>query len=80
MEYPIVIERDAEGYGAWAPDLPGCVGLADTLEGVIEDMRLAIEFHLQGMREDGDPIPTPSRLVLIEGGHEVAGFATIEAA
>ena len=59
--YLIVIERGADGgFGAWAPDLPGCVALGDTVEETTESMREAITFHLRGMREDGDPIPAPT--------------------
>jgi predicted RNase H-like HicB family nuclease len=59
--YAVVIERaDDGGYGAWCPDLPGCVALADTEEAVLDEMRQAIEFHLAGLREDGQPIPHPS--------------------
>jgi predicted RNase H-like HicB family nuclease len=59
--YLIVIEHAADGgYGAWAPDLPGCVALGDTLEECERQMREAIAFHLDGLREDGEPIPEPS--------------------
>ncbi len=55
--YAVVIERaDDGGYGAWCPDLLGCVALADTEEGVL---RQAIEFHLAGLREGGQPILHP---------------------
>ena len=56
----VVIERaDDGGYGALCPDLSGCVALADTKD-VLDEMRAAIEFHLAGLREDGQPIPHPS--------------------
>lgn len=59
--YAVVIERaDDGGYGAWCPDLPGCVVLADTEEAVISEMREAIKLHLAGLREDGLPTPQPS--------------------
>jgi predicted RNase H-like HicB family nuclease len=59
--YAVVIERaDDGGYGAWCPDLPGCAALADTEAEVLDEMRRAIEFHLDGLREDGQPIPHPS--------------------
>ena len=45
------------------PDLPGCVAVGDTLAEVEQRMRSAIEMHLAGMREDGDPIPQPSAIV-----------------
>lgn len=57
MRYAIVIEKSDNNYGAWAPDLPGCVAVGDTVEEVQQLMREAIEMHLAGMREDGDPIP-----------------------
>lgn len=59
--YAVVIERaDDGGYGAWRPDLPGVVALADTEEELLDKMRQAIELHLAGLREEGQPIPHPS--------------------
>jgi len=59
--YAVVIERASDGgYGAWCPDLPGCVALADTEEAVIAEMRQAIKLHLAGLREEGQPAPQPS--------------------
>jgi predicted RNase H-like HicB family nuclease len=59
--YAVVIERASDGgYGAWSPDLPGCVALGDTEAETLAQMRQAIEFHLAGLREDGQPIPHPS--------------------
>jgi len=64
MKYAIVIEK-AEGgnYSAYVPDLPGCVATADTLDEIKQLMREGIEFHLEGMRADGDPIPEPTTQV-----------------
>lgn len=59
MKYTIVIEKAPNNYAAYAPDLPGCVAAADTRDEVIELMREAIEFHLDGLRRDGDPVPPP---------------------
>ena len=59
-EYLIVIEAGEANYGAYAPDLPGCVAVGDTVEECEESMREAIAFRLDGMREDGDPIPPPT--------------------
>ena len=59
MQYAIVIEKAENNYSAYVPDLPGCVATGDTLEAVEADIREAIEFHLEGMREDGDSIPLP---------------------
>ncbi len=60
MRYAVVIEKGERNYSAYVPDLPGCVSVGDTLEEVKAEIREAIEFHLEGMREDGEPIPPPS--------------------
>jgi predicted RNase H-like HicB family nuclease len=60
-EYVVIIERDeAGGYSAWAPDLPGVVAAASSYDGTLVLMREAVEFHLDGLREDGQPIPAPT--------------------
>ena len=57
----IIIERaDDGGYGAWAPDLPGCIATADDYDTCVAEMREAIRFHLDGMRADVDTIPQPT--------------------
>ena len=58
--YAIVIEKGLTSYGAYVPDLPGCVAAAETRSEVLELIREAIEFHLEGMRGEGLPIPDPS--------------------
>jgi len=63
MQYAIVIERSSNGFGAYVPDLPGCVAAAETEAEVRELIREAIEFHLEGMREDNEPIPEPDARV-----------------
>ncbi len=61
MKYAVVFEPTDEGsYGAYVPDLPGCVAAAKTLDEVRALIRKAIELHLTGMREDGTPIPPPA--------------------
>ena len=60
MRYAIVIEKSENNFGAWVPDLPGCVATGKTTEIVQKRIREAIEMHLAGMREDGDPIPPPT--------------------
>jgi predicted RNase H-like HicB family nuclease len=60
MRYLIIIEQSERNVSAYAPDLPGCVTTGATREEVIANMREAISLHLQGLCEDGDPIPTPS--------------------
>ena len=59
MRYAIVIERAAENFSAYVPDLPGCIATGDTLEEVRFEIREAIELHIQGLREDGLPVPKP---------------------
>jgi predicted RNase H-like HicB family nuclease len=58
--YLILIEGGPpSNYSAWSPDLPGCVATGDTLEEVEREMRSAIVFHLEGLAEEGAPIPEP---------------------
>jgi predicted RNase H-like HicB family nuclease len=57
MQYTVIIEKGPTSYGAYVPDLPGCVAVGGTREEAEELIRGAIEMHLEGMREDGDPIP-----------------------
>ena len=63
MRYAIVIENAGTNYSAYAPDLPGCAATGATVEDVQREIREAIEFHLEGLREDGLPIPPPSSAV-----------------
>ena len=60
MRYAIVIERGPTSYGAYVPDLPGCVAAAETRDEVVKLIREAIEFHLDEMRSDNLEIPEPS--------------------
>lgn len=59
MQYLVVIEQGPSSFGAYVPDLPGCVAAADTREEVAQLIHEAIEFHLEGMKEDGLPLPEP---------------------
>ena len=63
MRYAIVIENAGSNYSAYVPDLPGCVATGATIEDVEREIREAIEFHIEGMREDGSPVPPPSSSV-----------------
>lgn len=63
MRYAIVIEQAQDNFSAYVPDLPGCVATGTTIEEVEAQMREAIEFQLDGLREDGVPIPQPSSRV-----------------
>jgi len=63
MRYAIVIEKAEGNYSAYVPDLPGCVATGATVEEAESQLREAIEFHLEGLREDGLPIPQPASRV-----------------
>ena len=63
MRYAIVIENSGPNYSAYAPDLPGCVASGATVEETERSIREAIKFHLDGLREDGSPVPLPSSRV-----------------
>jgi len=63
MRYAIVIEKAKSNYAAYVPDLPGCVATGATLEETQREIQGAIEFHLEGLRADGLPIPEPSSRV-----------------
>jgi predicted RNase H-like HicB family nuclease len=68
--YVIIIEGDDEaGFSSYAPDLPGVIAAASTYDECVALMREAVAFHLDGMREDGDPIPPPT----------IAGVETVAA-
>lgn len=62
-KYAIVIEKGANNLSAYVPDLPGCITTGKTLEEIERNIREAIELHLEGLREDGEPIPEPSTAV-----------------
>ena len=60
MRYMVVIERGETSWGAHVPDLPGCVAVGETREEVLQLIREAIELHIDGLKEDGLPVPVPS--------------------
>ena len=60
MQYLIVIEKTATGYSAYSPDLDGCIATGSTKQEVEHNMREAIEFHLEGLRDEGYSVPQPS--------------------
>ncbi len=60
MQYTVIIEKGDTSFGAYVPDLPGCVAVGETREEVTQLIREAIEFHLEGMREEGLSIPEPA--------------------
>jgi predicted RNase H-like HicB family nuclease len=60
MRYAIVIEKAGGNYSAYVPDLPGCVATGATVQEVEQEMRTAIRFHIDGLKEDGLPVPQPT--------------------
>jgi predicted RNase H-like HicB family nuclease len=66
MRYAAIFEKTRTGYSAYLPDLPGCVAAGPTLDQVRQLLAEAVELHIAGMREDGEPIPEPSILEYVE--------------
>ncbi|MBI2908315.1 MAG: type II toxin-antitoxin system HicB family antitoxin [Chloroflexi bacterium] len=60
MRYLVVVEKGPKSYGAHVPDLPGCIAVGETKEEVLRLIREAIEFHLEGLKQDGQPVPPPA--------------------
>lgn len=63
MKYAVVIEKANSNYSAYVPDLPGCIATGKTIKAVEIEIRNAIELHLEGMKKDGQMIPSPSSAV-----------------
>ena len=63
MKYAVVIEVAGTNFSAYVPDLPGCTATGRTIEETENEIRAAIQFHLEGMKEDNQPIPEPSSAV-----------------
>lgn len=59
MRYLVVVEKGPSSYGAHVPDLPGCIAAGETKEEVLSLIREAIEFHIEGLKQEGQPIPAP---------------------
>jgi predicted RNase H-like HicB family nuclease len=59
LRYMVVIEAGETSYGAYVPDLPGCVAVGETREEALELVKEAVEFHLEDLREKGESIPKP---------------------
>jgi predicted RNase H-like HicB family nuclease len=60
MRYLVVVEQGPTSFGAYVPDLPGCVAAGETREEALALIREAIEFHIEGLRQAGESIPPPS--------------------
>ena len=63
MRYAVVIEAGETGFGAYVPDLPGCVAAGQTRTEVVKLIQGAIEFHIEALRDDGQPVPVPASSV-----------------
>lgn len=59
MQFTVIVERGPTSWGAYVPDLPGCVAAGETREEALQLIRDAIEFHLEGLKEQGEPLPEP---------------------
>lgn len=69
MQYTVIVEQGEASWGAYVLDLPGCVAAGSTREEVLTLIREAVEFYVEGLRQNGDPVPTPhsfSELVEID--------------
>jgi predicted RNase H-like HicB family nuclease len=62
LKYAVILERSTDGYGAYVPDLPGCVTVGDTLEETERNIREAIAGHIEAMRAHGEVVPAPTTL------------------
>ena len=62
MRYAVVIEKAETNYSAYVPDLPGCVATGATVEDVETEIRDAIRFHIEGLKQDGLPVPSPTSI------------------
>jgi len=65
MKYAVVIEKGPTSYGAYVPDLPGCVAVGETRDETVQLIHDAIEIHLQGMKDQGEELPQPASSVEI---------------
>ena len=70
MKYAVIYEQSGTGYGAYVPDLPGCVATGKTIEETERLIREAIELHIESLRKHGDPVPPPTT---------VADYVTVSA-
>jgi len=59
MQYLVIVEQSDAGFGAYVPDLPGCVAAAETRDEVLNLIHEAISFHIEGLRAEGLPVPVP---------------------
>lgn len=74
MQYASFIHKDSAGYGVSFPDFPGCVAVGETLDEAVRQGREALAFHVEGLSEDGAPIPTPCSIDAIKSDPELADW------
>ena len=60
MRYMVVIEKGESSWGAHVPDLPGCIAVGETREEAVRLIRETIDFHIEGLKEEGEPVPHPT--------------------
>ena len=60
MRYLVIVEKGATSFGAYVPDLQGCVAAGESKEAVLASIHEAIDFHIEGLKEDGLPVPLPT--------------------
>lgn len=65
MKYAVVIEKGATSFGAWVPDLPGCVAVGESRKEVVQLIQEAMELHLRSLQEQGQNIPLPASSIEI---------------
>lgn len=63
MRYAVIIEKGPKSYGAYVPDLPGCVAAGDSRDEVMSLIQEAMKFHIEGLKQEGLPVPAPSSAV-----------------
>ena len=74
MRYVSFIHRDDAGYGVSFPDFPGCVSVGDSLDDAVRRGCEALAFHVEGLRDDGEPIPPPRFIDAIKADPELADW------
>ncbi|MEO8332115.1 MAG: type II toxin-antitoxin system HicB family antitoxin [Gallionella sp.] len=63
MRYAVVVEKAGNNYSAYVPDLPGCIATGSSIKEAEQEISKAIKFHIDGLREDGLPVPAPDSVV-----------------
>ena len=72
MEYVVIFEKGENSYGASVPDLPGCIAVGETIAEVTQLIAEAIEFHIEGLREDGEIVSPPTSILPVQSDPDVS--------